>query len=82
MYTGNLDAMNVHPFEFLFGEYLHLLTIYLIPGHIVVVLLFVLTGAQLASLNHTRLVGIIYTTLYCTIIVYATLYYTFKLYYK
>ena len=31
---GNLDAINVHPFEFLVGEYLHLFAIVCIPCHI------------------------------------------------
>ncbi len=51
---GNLDAINVHPFEFLVGEYLHLLAIYLIPCHIYTVVFFILAGGILASLNHTR----------------------------
>ena len=52
---GNLDAINVHPFEFLVGEYLHLLTICCIPCHIYAVVFFILAGGILASLNHTRL---------------------------
>lgn len=52
---GNLDAINVHPFEFLVGEYLHLLTIYCIPCHIYAVAVFILAGGILATLNHTRL---------------------------
>jgi sterol desaturase/sphingolipid hydroxylase (fatty acid hydroxylase superfamily) len=51
---GNLDAINVHPFEFVVGEYLHLLTIYCIPCHIYTVTFFILAGGFLASLNHTR----------------------------
>mmetsp|Transcript_41169 Transcript_41169/g.42069 ORF Transcript_41169/g.42069 Transcript_41169/m.42069 type:complete len:239 (+) Transcript_41169:209-925(+) len=51
---GNDDAINVHPFEFVVGEYLHLLTIYLIPCHIYSVVFFILAGGLLASLNHTR----------------------------
>ena len=58
---GNEDAINVHPVEYIVGEYLHLLTIYVIPCHISVVLLFILLGGILASLNHTRYdVGIPY----------------------
>jgi sterol desaturase/sphingolipid hydroxylase (fatty acid hydroxylase superfamily) len=31
---GTADAINVHPFEFVCGEYNHLLAIYLVPyGH-------------------------------------------------
>lgn len=51
---GNLDAINVHPFEFFCGEYLHLLTVYCIPCHIVTVIVFILAGGVFASLNHTR----------------------------
>ena len=51
---GNIDAINVHPFEFAVGEYLHLLTVYVIPCHIYTVAFFVLAGGILASLNHTR----------------------------
>eukprot|EP00808_Paulinella_micropora_P025658 g50798.t1 len=56
---GNTDAINVHPFEFVSGEYNHLLTIVLLnrvglPVHILTVLLFVVGGGVLASLNHTR----------------------------
>jgi sterol desaturase/sphingolipid hydroxylase (fatty acid hydroxylase superfamily) len=51
---GNADAINVHPFEFVVGEYLHLLTIYVIPSHIYTIILFILAGGVLASLNHTR----------------------------
>lgn len=51
---GNIDAINVHPVEFIVGEYLHLLTVYLIPCHIFAVTFFVLAGGIFASLNHTR----------------------------
>jgi len=51
---GNIDGINVHPFEFVVGEYLHLLTIYLIPCHIFAVAFFIIFGGILASLNHTR----------------------------
>lgn len=52
---GNYDAINVHPFEFLVGEYLHLAVVVLVPCHVVAVISFVLVGGILASLNHTRL---------------------------
>lgn len=52
---GNYDAINVHPFEFLVGEYLHLLVVVLVPSHVVAIVAFVLLGGILASLNHTRL---------------------------
>lgn len=51
---GNLDAINVHPFEFLVGEYLHLVTAWLIPCHVFTVAFFIIIGGVLASLNHTR----------------------------
>ena len=51
---GNYDAMNVHPFEYLSGEYLHLLCVFLIPCHIYAVVLFVAVSGLFASLNHTR----------------------------
>lgn len=51
---GNLDAINVHPFEFVTGEYLHLLTVYLVPCHIVAAAFFIIIGGVFASLNHTR----------------------------
>jgi sterol desaturase/sphingolipid hydroxylase (fatty acid hydroxylase superfamily) len=52
---GNLDAINVHPFEYVVGEYLHLITIYVIPCHVYTVAAFIITGGILATLNHTRL---------------------------
>lgn len=51
---GNLDAINVHPFEFLVGEYLHLVTVWFIPCHVYAVAFFVVFGGIVASLNHTR----------------------------
>lgn len=51
---GNADAINVHPFEFLVGEYLHLLVVLLIPCHVVAGFLFLVVAGILASLNHTR----------------------------
>lgn len=51
---GNIDAINVHPFEFVVGEYLHLVTIHMIPCHVYAVTVFILLGGVLASLNHTR----------------------------
>jgi len=52
---GNYDAINVHPLEFLVGEYNHLLVVYLIPCHAGTILAFLIAGGVLASLNHTRL---------------------------
>mmetsp|Transcript_9958 Transcript_9958/g.18134 ORF Transcript_9958/g.18134 Transcript_9958/m.18134 type:complete len:251 (+) Transcript_9958:252-1004(+) len=56
---GNLDAINVHPFEFVVGEYNHLVAIFLVSHyvmrvHVVWAMLFVVMGGVLASLNHTR----------------------------
>lgn len=51
---GNADAINVHPFEFVVGEYLHLVTIWAIPCHMYTAIFFVVIGGILASLNHTR----------------------------
>lgn len=57
---GNTDAINVHPFEFLMGEYNHVLAIYLVsrfvmPIHAIACVLFLVVGGCLATLNHTRL---------------------------
>lgn len=56
---GNADAINVHPFEFLCGEYNHLLALHLVskfivPVHVVSAGAFIVAGGFLASLNHTR----------------------------
>lgn len=62
---GTTDAVNVHPFEFLVGEYLHLAAV-CITGkllrllglggvHVAACLAFVVLGGVAASLNHTRL---------------------------
>lgn len=56
---GNADAVNVHPFEFLCGEYNHLLALHLVsrfvvPVHVVAAGAFIVAGGFLASLNHTR----------------------------
>ena len=57
---GNTDAINVHPFEFILGEYNHVLAVYLVsrfvmPIHAVACVLFLVAGGCLATLNHTRL---------------------------
>ena len=52
---GNYDAINVHPFEFLVGEYNHYFVVWLVPCHVAAVLTFIVVGGVLASLNHTRL---------------------------
>jgi sterol desaturase/sphingolipid hydroxylase (fatty acid hydroxylase superfamily) len=53
---GNADAINVHPVEFLVGEYLHLAVCWLVPlpFHVSAVAAFILLGGIAASLNHTR----------------------------
>eukprot|EP00040_Diaphanoeca_grandis_P039802 m.260196 g.260196 ORF g.260196 m.260196 type:complete len:263 (-) comp39410_c0_seq1:39-827(-) len=51
---GNADAINVHPFEFAVGEYLHLFTVAIIPCHVIAVFLFIAIGGLAASLNHCR----------------------------
>jgi sterol desaturase/sphingolipid hydroxylase (fatty acid hydroxylase superfamily) len=57
---GNTDAVNVHPFEFVVGEYIHLLAVLLVGTalgglHLAAVLAFIVAGGVAASLNHTRL---------------------------
>ena len=56
-FRGNLDAINVHPLEFVTGEYLHLLCLYIVPTHVYTVLLFITLDGIFASLNHTRFVS-------------------------
>lgn len=51
---GNEDAVNVHPLEYLCGEYNHLLAITLVPCHALAAVAFVVLGGVMASLNHTR----------------------------
>jgi len=51
---GNWDAVNVHPIEFLVGEYLHILALSFVPTHVVTAVVFVMGGGIIASLNHTR----------------------------
>ena len=57
---GAVDALNVHPFEFVCGEYNHLLALWLTQRllgsvHVAAVLVFIVAGGAAASLNHTRL---------------------------
>lgn len=57
---GNVDAVNVHPVEFFLGEYNHLFAIYIythllgLEFHIVGLVLFLLVGATMTGLNHSR----------------------------
>jgi sterol desaturase/sphingolipid hydroxylase (fatty acid hydroxylase superfamily) len=60
-FRGNEDAINVHPFEYVTGEYNHLWALFLVTRilplgsvHAVTFLLFIFVGGALASLNHTR----------------------------
>mmetsp|Transcript_48843 Transcript_48843/g.81176 ORF Transcript_48843/g.81176 Transcript_48843/m.81176 type:complete len:271 (-) Transcript_48843:155-967(-) len=57
---GLLDSVNVHPLEYLGGEYFHLLAIhlvshYMLPLHVMMLPIFLGGGGVLAALNHTRL---------------------------
>lgn len=51
---GNLDGINANPIEYFVASYLHLLLAWLIPCHILSVTIFIIFGAILATLNHTR----------------------------
>lgn len=52
---GYLDASNVHPLEFVCGEYLHLAAVQMAPrAHGLTVVAFFILSAVLNSLNHTR----------------------------
>ncbi|CAM9446850.1 unnamed protein product [Chrysoparadoxa australica] len=56
---GNTDAVNVHPVEFIGGEYNHLLALhlvasYIMPVHAAAAMIFLVAGGFIASLNHTR----------------------------
>lgn len=52
---GTLDAMNVHPVEFIVGEYLHLLAMMAVPAHAITCGVFIILLGVLTTLNHTRL---------------------------
>jgi sterol desaturase/sphingolipid hydroxylase (fatty acid hydroxylase superfamily) len=57
---ANVDAVNVHPLEFIGGEYNHLLVLYVYTSllrsriHFIATLLFLVVGGLLAGMNHTR----------------------------
>jgi len=56
---GVIDAINVHPIEFLLGEWNHVLAVWFVSRfccvcHVGAVLAFLATGGFLAALNHTR----------------------------
>jgi sterol desaturase/sphingolipid hydroxylase (fatty acid hydroxylase superfamily) len=57
---ANIDAVNVHPIEFILGEYNHLLALYLCSTyifpeiHVLCAILFLVLGGFVAGLNHTR----------------------------
>lgn len=56
---GNIDAVNVHPFEFLSGEYIHLLAVWLtariMSVHFSAMFIFLATGSFITTLNHSRI---------------------------
>ncbi|KAG5497530.1 hypothetical protein JKF63_03794 [Porcisia hertigi] len=61
-FRGNSDAINDNPIEYISGEYLHLLVLYLLTRmtpvgqvHAITTILFIFLGGTLASLNHTRI---------------------------
>mmetsp|Transcript_126517 Transcript_126517/g.252835 ORF Transcript_126517/g.252835 Transcript_126517/m.252835 type:complete len:267 (+) Transcript_126517:58-858(+) len=51
---GHYDAINVHPFEFFVGEYLHLVCFWAVPCHIFGIGLFMLGAVTAATFNHMR----------------------------
>ncbi|PBJ68430.1 putative C-5 sterol desaturase [Trypanosoma cruzi] len=60
-FRGVDDAINVHPFEYVTGEYLHLFSLYLLSRvtpvgqlHALTAVVFIFVGGTLAGLNHTR----------------------------
>lgn len=53
---GNDDAINTHPIEFWIGAYLHLFAIWVVPSHIITVLIFLGAITLFSALNHTRFV--------------------------
>ena len=57
--NGIEDAINEHPFEYLVGEYLHLLAIAIVSNlvtlHVAAIGVFALGAGFLPALNHTRM---------------------------
>jgi sterol desaturase/sphingolipid hydroxylase (fatty acid hydroxylase superfamily) len=63
-WRGNVDAINVHPFEYVAGEYNHLLALFLVAHasqyatgyrpHAVFALVYIVVAGLLSTLNHTR----------------------------
>ena len=58
---ATVDAINVHPIEYLLGEYNHILSLYVcttwllpVPIHFSTTVAFLIVGGMLAALNHTR----------------------------
>lgn len=56
---GSLDAINVHPIEYLLGEYTHVLSLFLVSTfvcrvHAATPVIFLALGGVAAALNHTR----------------------------
>lgn len=68
-FRGNLDVVvNVHPFEFRVGEYIHLACIVLVPCHIASVFAFIVFSGIMTSLNHTRIDARLYIGTYVAFI--------------
>jgi len=60
-FRGNTDGINVHPVEYIIGEYLHLACYWMLGRvvghenvHPLTMVVFIAVGGTLASLNHTR----------------------------
>lgn len=58
-FRGTYDGINTHPFEYIFGLYLHLESIMFLSWitnnvHIIAIVLFYSFSGMMASLNHTR----------------------------
>lgn len=51
---GHWDAVNVHPIEFVVGEYLHLIVFYMVPCHVLTVLVFNVFALLVTTVNHMQ----------------------------
>ncbi len=51
---GNDDAINTHPIEFWIGAYLHLWAIWVVPCHMIAVIIFLIAITLMSAFNHTR----------------------------
>lgn len=63
-FRGNVDAINVHPIEYVLGEYNHLFAVFIFTRllgptthnvHVITFLLYIFIAGSLSSLNHTRI---------------------------